>query len=111
MSLLKQKDLKDERESFAATWTVELYSLLTQLKLQLSKNSLKLRILLTVLLIVQSGMVGEEDKERKKGKKEEAISLVSLNDYAWPFFNLSKVDNNILKFKYNQNSNQIQISF
>ena len=62
--LLKQKDLEDERESLAVAWAAELHSLLTQLKIQLRKNSL--RMLLTVLLIVQSGAVGEEDKGSKQ---------------------------------------------
>ena len=66
LSLSKQKDLEDERESLAVAWAAELHSLLTQLKIQLRKNSLRLRMLLTVLLIVQSGAVGEEDKGSKQ---------------------------------------------
>ena len=47
-------------------FAAEFQSFLTQLKIQLRKNSLRLRMLLIVLLIVQSGVVGEKDKGSKQ---------------------------------------------
>ena len=65
LRLLKQNDWKLESESLAAACALALHSPLTKLKEQIKKESLRLRMLLMLLLIDQSGVVGEEDKGSK----------------------------------------------
>ena len=64
---LKQNDWKLESESLAIAWAAMLHSLLTQLKEQLRKDSIRLRMLLImVLLMDQFGVVDKEDKGSKQ---------------------------------------------
>lgn len=69
LSLLKQKNKRTHRElreSLAVVGAALLQTLLTQQKLQLIKDSLKLKILLMILLMVQSGVYRVEESGLKQ---------------------------------------------
>lgn len=69
LSLLKQRNKRTHREwreSLAVVCAASLQILLTQQKLQLIKDSLKLKMLLMILLMVQSGVYRVEESGSKQ---------------------------------------------